>query len=193
MGTVLSAAKRSINKFNIEERAHKVLSKEKPTPAPKHPKDVKIFQKALKENPESSMLKQHTDHDERLKHVYLESYDVGPDHRTEKSDPSKPLPLNRSAVEPPIYGFHEPNHVPYGKCTLKQAIEFIEEYNKDKQMNNANAIANKYKLSEETTSAILEHFRVFQVYVPPKLENKSPLDLLQTAEKASRTIKIGDK
>jgi len=36
MGKVFSVVRRKANRFNVENRAHRVISKEKPTPAPKH-------------------------------------------------------------------------------------------------------------------------------------------------------------
>lgn len=40
MGKVLSVIQRKANRFNIESRAHKLISKDKPTPAPKHPSTI---------------------------------------------------------------------------------------------------------------------------------------------------------
>jgi NADH dehydrogenase [ubiquinone] 1 alpha subcomplex assembly factor 4 len=40
MGKVLSVIKRKVNRFNVENRAHRVISKDKPTPAPKYPSTI---------------------------------------------------------------------------------------------------------------------------------------------------------
>uniref|UniRef100_A0A6M2DUF3 Protein NDUFAF4 homolog n=1 Tax=Xenopsylla cheopis TaxID=163159 RepID=A0A6M2DUF3_XENCH len=195
MGIVFSAAKRSLNSINIEERVHRVISKEKPTAAPKHAKDVKTLKKIISDNPETlnSMLKPNVEHEERLKHVYLESYDEVVDQNKNKADPSKPLPSNRSPVDLPEFGYHEPNKIAYGKCTLKQVLDFLEAHNQDQELNNAKAIASKYKLNEEVTSNIIKYFKIFEVYIPPKAKRKNAHDLLATAREAAKTVKIGDK
>lgn len=45
---IYSIIRREINTYNIEKRAHKIISKDKPTPAPMHPSHVKELQR-LKE------------------------------------------------------------------------------------------------------------------------------------------------
>jgi len=40
MGKVLSVIQRQVNRFNIENRAHRVISKDKPIPAPKYPSTI---------------------------------------------------------------------------------------------------------------------------------------------------------
>lgn len=48
MGKVLSVATRPFRNFNIENRAHKIISKEKPTPAPLHAANLKEAERILK-------------------------------------------------------------------------------------------------------------------------------------------------
>lgn len=47
MGKVLSTITRPLRNFNIESRAHKVISKSKPTPAPIHEASLKEAEKLL--------------------------------------------------------------------------------------------------------------------------------------------------
>ena len=63
---------RPIQRFNIESRTEKILSQEKPTPAPKYQTDIDLLEKIRHENPEifeetrnrNSLL------DQRLKQVW---------------------------------------------------------------------------------------------------------------------------
>ena len=77
MGKTLSKLRgqmitRPIQRFNIESRTEKILSQEKPTPAPKYQTDIDLLQKIRHENPEileetrnrNSLL------DQRLKQVW---------------------------------------------------------------------------------------------------------------------------
>lgn len=47
MGQVGSMISRRANRWNAENRAHKIIGKDKPTPAPKYPSNLKEIQKAL--------------------------------------------------------------------------------------------------------------------------------------------------
>lgn len=48
MGKVFSIASKPFREFNIESRAHKVISKGKPTPAPKYKSDELDYERILK-------------------------------------------------------------------------------------------------------------------------------------------------
>jgi NADH dehydrogenase [ubiquinone] 1 alpha subcomplex assembly factor 4 len=48
MGKVLSLMGRPLRNYNIENRAHKIISKEKPTPAPKHKSDQIDYERMMK-------------------------------------------------------------------------------------------------------------------------------------------------
>lgn len=48
MGKVVSVLSRPIKNFNVESRAHKVISKEKPLPAPLHKASKKELENLLK-------------------------------------------------------------------------------------------------------------------------------------------------
>lgn len=48
MGKVLSIVSKSIKNYNVENRAHKIISKEKPAPAPKHKADIDEYERILK-------------------------------------------------------------------------------------------------------------------------------------------------
>lgn len=41
MGKVLSVIQRKVYRFNAENRAHRIISKDKPTPAPRYPSTIK--------------------------------------------------------------------------------------------------------------------------------------------------------
>lgn len=47
MGKVLSVASRKANRFNVENRAHRVLDLDKPQAAPKFESNIRDYQKVL--------------------------------------------------------------------------------------------------------------------------------------------------
>lgn len=48
MGKALSTIANPFKNFNLESRAHKVISQPKPIPAPKHKKDQLDFERLMK-------------------------------------------------------------------------------------------------------------------------------------------------
>lgn len=48
MGKVLSVGAREVRNFNVENRAHKVISQSKPKPAPKYEANVKELERVLR-------------------------------------------------------------------------------------------------------------------------------------------------
>lgn len=47
MGKVMSVAARKANRFNVENRAHRVLEREKPIPAPKYESNLRDMERTL--------------------------------------------------------------------------------------------------------------------------------------------------
>jgi NADH dehydrogenase [ubiquinone] 1 alpha subcomplex assembly factor 4 len=77
MGKVLSLMGRPLRNYNIENRAHKIISKEKPTPAPKHKSDQIDYERMMKEYPEAfeESQQKHEQLNKYLKDVYVQSHD----------------------------------------------------------------------------------------------------------------------
>ena len=48
MGKVMSVMGRQVQRFNVENRAHKVISQDKATAAPKYKSNIKDLDKVLK-------------------------------------------------------------------------------------------------------------------------------------------------
>lgn len=48
MGKVMSVITRPIKNYNVEHRAHRIISKEKPTAAPHYQSDIEQVEKLLK-------------------------------------------------------------------------------------------------------------------------------------------------
>lgn len=70
----------------------------------------------------------------------------------EAENPERPLPLNRKIVEDFDYGFKEPEKVPLGRVTLRNALKFINDNQSNPKEYSAVKIANEYLLPEETVS-----------------------------------------
>lgn len=53
-----------------------------------------------------------------------------------------------------------------GRCTLRQAIQFISDHQQNPNEWTAERISNEFKLKKENTDNILQFFRLFAVHIP---------------------------
>ncbi|KAJ4433538.1 hypothetical protein ANN_15847 [Periplaneta americana] len=77
MGKVLSVMQRKANRFNVENRAHKVISMEKPKPAPRYPSTEQELETLKADYPQflEQQYKKDSKLDDRLKQVFVRSQD----------------------------------------------------------------------------------------------------------------------
>ncbi|XP_055906918.1 protein NDUFAF4 homolog [Eupeodes corollae] len=169
MGKVVSKMGRAINRFNVENRAHRVLERDKPTAAPKFDSNIQDLKRALELDPMlvEKLNKKDSHLDDRLKNVYVTSEDryIDYDLKRPQSD-DRTLPLDRKIVEDFEYGFKEPVRVTPGRCTLRQAMKFITDHQGDPNLWTPKKIAADYKIKEEVVEKIVSHFMSFQIYIP---------------------------
>uniref|UniRef100_A0A8D8D2R8 Protein NDUFAF4 homolog n=1 Tax=Culex pipiens TaxID=7175 RepID=A0A8D8D2R8_CULPI len=168
MGVVQSLVSRQFNKFNVENRAQKIISQDKPKPAPKFDSNLRDLERVLQEYPELVNKQNKKDEllDDNLKQVYVTSTRSEP---TRQRQLEYALPLDRSAVDDFEFGHLEPQKVSKGRCTLRQAMEFISNHQTDPSQWTAAAISKRYDLKESLVNDILKHFKPFELHLP---ENK---------------------
>lgn len=168
----MTKAIRPIKSFNIENRAHRVISKEKPTPAPRYPENLEDLKRTLEADPDidEKLDRKDEDLDERLKEVYVTSHGKPEDDVTkelkDKKSKERSLPQDRKLVEDFDFGFKEPEKLRYGKTTIRHAINFISAHQINPEEVTAAKIAVEYKMREEDVATILKYFRTFEVYIP---------------------------
>lgn len=167
MGKVLSIVSRQANKFNVENRAQKVISQAKPKPAPKFESNLRDLERVLQEYPEIVSTQNKKDEllDDNLKQVFVTSTRTEP---TRQKQTEQALPLDRSAVDDFEYGHMEPEKVSKGRCTLRQAMEFISKHQTDPSRWTSAEISAHYDMKESLVSDILKHFKPFELHVPEK-------------------------
>ncbi|XP_017483798.1 PREDICTED: protein NDUFAF4 homolog isoform X2 [Rhagoletis zephyria] len=157
MGKVMSMLARKANRFNVENRAHRVLERDKPVPAPKYESNIQDMQRALELDPQlvEKLNKKDQALDDRLKNVYVTSEDRFIDYASQRADPSKPLPLSRKTPQDFEYGYREPTRVAAGCCTLRQAMQFITDHQSDSSLWTKQRIAADYKLKEDVVELLM--------------------------------------
>ncbi|EDV42176.1 uncharacterized protein Dana_GF17139 [Drosophila ananassae] len=176
MGQLASKVIRKANRFNVENRAHRVLEREKPTPAPKFDSNLRDMERTLELDPKfvDKLNAKDATLDSRLKDVYVTSQDrfikrVQERQAAEAAADTKEervLPKDRKTPEDFEYGYLEPTRVTPGRCTLRQALQFINDHQLDPESWPVNKIANEYKLKEPHVENILHYFKTFNVYIP---------------------------
>lgn len=171
MGALVSKALRPIKSFNIENRAHRVISKEKPNVAPSYPSTIEELKRIKKVEPniDEKLDKKNVPLDQRLKEVYVTSFGRPEDDVTKEiknQNVDRPLPVNRSLVPDFDFGLKEPDKVPYGKTTLRQAIDFISSHQVNPTEVTAAKIAHEYNMKVEDVENILKYFKTYEVYLP---------------------------
>ncbi|CAH2231906.1 jg11073 [Pararge aegeria aegeria] len=162
---------RPIKSFNIENRAHRVISKEKPTVAPSYPSTVEELKRIREVDPDIDvkLAQKDPELDERLKDVYVTSLGRPEDDVTkEKQGQSakRLLPQDRKAPPDFDFGLKEPEKVPYGRTTLRHAIDYISSHQTNPEEVTAEKIAFEYKLKVEDVENILKYFKTYEVYLP---------------------------
>jgi len=184
---------RPIKNYNVESRAFKVISKDKPTPAPTYPSLEKVMRE----------IKNGKDHDpflpvtcirlgmriwmclplfstladpellnkgklsaaeiKNLSQVYVTSTGDNPVIKSKQK-----LPDDRHTHEEFLYGYQEPIKIPLGKVSLRQLLELLEKHAANPVKNSPEVLSVEYKLDLQTTQNVVEYFRTFRVYLQPK-------------------------
>ena len=98
---------------------------------------------------------------------------------------TRPLPQNTDAVEESEFGYLEPAVPITGKCSIKEAMQFISEYQKAPQENTLNALSEKYQMDIPVMSNITTHFQMLNV----QMEEKKALS---TGKKLKAKLKLPD-
>lgn len=189
MGKVYSLLTRPIRTFNIANRAEKIISREKPVRAPQYAYAEK--QKKLSDEVNPNFLKEHyrkdMQLDQRLKDVFVTSTDPEKVIESTKEE-QRPLPQNRHTPDEFIFDFYEPTMIPVGKCSMKQAMQFIWHHQHDPATHNSENIAAEYKIDKKVVDDILKHFKLYKTVTldsPEKLDD--PLqDMIDQAREAKR-------
>ncbi|XP_074471710.1 NADH dehydrogenase [ubiquinone] 1 alpha subcomplex assembly factor 4 [Sebastes fasciatus] len=163
---------RMFRNFNLENRVHREISKEKPRAAPRH--DTGLPQPSSSTDAETVNQK----NDPLLallKSVYVESTDPDP----AAAEASKDVTVGKYAERRPLryslpgnpYGMVELTDVPKGKLTIAETLKALSSHQRQPETWTPGKIAQEYCLDPKDTRALLEFFIPFQVQIiPPKTE-----------------------
>ncbi|XP_076021902.1 NADH dehydrogenase [ubiquinone] 1 alpha subcomplex assembly factor 4 [Genypterus blacodes] len=172
---------RLVRNFNLENRVHRELSRQKPSAAPRHTAPGLTAPAAEPElsATENMMGSIHNKNDPLLKlleSVYVESKDPEAPKKTAVGKAAERRPLKFTLPSDP-YGLLDLDDVPKGKLTIAEALKALSSHQQQPHTWTAETVAQEYELSEKDTRALLEFFMPFQVeIIPPKKEKAKQIE-----------------
>ncbi|NWV13781.1 NDUF4 factor, partial [Ptilonorhynchus violaceus] len=161
---------RVFRNFNVENRASREISKEKPTPAPRHPT---ARPDAMADSPEikEDVLRKDDRFLTLLKDVYVESRD--PPVRVKDGEH---LPCKQEEKRLTKLGHLEAldvKKVSKGKISIVEALTLLNNHKLQPQIWTAEKIAAEYSLELKEVNSLLEFFVPFTVQEFPKKTKKA--------------------
>lgn len=161
---------RMMRNFNLENRVHREISRDKPRAAPWHTGGAPAATDAFEANiPVNSVHEKNASLLSHLKSLYVESTDPEQTSRQALGGPeAERRPLKYSLPGEQL-GLVELTDVPKGKVTLVEALKALSSHQNQPQTWTAEKIAQEYSLDLKDTKALVEFFIPFQVQIiPPK-------------------------
>uniref|UniRef100_A0A3B5KMA4 NADH dehydrogenase [ubiquinone] 1 alpha subcomplex assembly factor 4 n=1 Tax=Xiphophorus couchianus TaxID=32473 RepID=A0A3B5KMA4_9TELE len=157
---------RMFRNYNVENRALREISKEKPRSAPRHA--TTATPSAVSSEVAELVMKKNESLLEHLRSVYVESTDptAAPEVRLSKEADRRPL---RVSLPGSAFGLPELTDVPKGKLTLAEALTALGSHQHQPRTWSAEKIAQEYCLELQDTKSVVEFFIPFKVeIIPPK-------------------------
>lgn len=106
---------------------------------------------------------------ENLKHIKVKVDVISSSHNVkieseESREEARKLPIDR--VKPPLYqmGMKDPEKVPVGKVSLREAIDMVRGHALDPETFNVKYLAEFHEMREEDVFNILDRFKTYEVY-----------------------------
>lgn len=165
---------RMFRNFNLENRVHREISRDKPLSAPRHPtpsaavpSTPSVPSAAGPEGP-GGMTEKHAPLLEHLRSLYVESTDPAEQQSSRQEDVAQAerRPLLYSVPGDQL-GLTELTDVPKGKLTLVEALKALSSHQQQPNTWTAERLANEYSLELRDCKALLQHFSPFRVQIIP--------------------------
>ncbi|KAG7461418.1 NADH dehydrogenase [ubiquinone] 1 alpha subcomplex assembly factor 4 [Solea senegalensis] len=157
---------RMFRNFNLEDRAFREISKEKPQAAPRHA--VKEAPSAAASDGETLVHQRNDPLLNLLRSVYVESTDP-----PAAAEASNEVTHGKDAARRPlkftlpgdVFGLAELTDVPKGKLTIAEALKALSSHQRQPRTWTPGKIAQEYSLDLTDTKALVEFFIPFQVKI----------------------------
>ena len=117
----------------------------------------------LAEGPSSDLLRKNDSLLERMDQIKITSQGDNPDVKSARKLPED---RGRSNLQLSIYGQTEPAKIPIGRMSMKQVVESLVDYSKDREAWTAPRIANTYRIDAEKARNLTHYYQVFDIHLP---------------------------
>ncbi|MEE6475875.1 hypothetical protein FKM82_010883 [Ascaphus truei] len=163
---------RVFRNFNLENRAHRVIGKEKPAAAPLHPPTEEALQAMRASNAEIQDKMNRKDNIllSRLQEVYVASSDPPAQVTNEvvqsaKEECRRPQLTMKSGP----FSSVDVENVPMGKISILEALTLLNNHKHSPDTWTAEKVASEYNLELKDSESLLQYFIPFDVkIIPPK-------------------------
>ncbi|KAM8954268.1 NADH dehydrogenase [ubiquinone] 1 alpha subcomplex assembly factor 4 [Pelodytes ibericus] len=164
---------RVVKNFNLENRTHRLIGKDKPRAAPLHPSTEEAHRSLLAKHPDiqETVYKKDDQLLSRLKDVYVDSTDPSHEVKNEVSHPSEQEEhrLPKLTMRSVPFDLLNVNSIPNGKISIMEALLVLSNHKRFPDTWTAEKIAKDYNLEIKDSQALLEYFIPFDVkIIPPK-------------------------
>ncbi|KAI7789994.1 NADH dehydrogenase [ubiquinone] 1 alpha subcomplex assembly factor 4 isoform X2 [Triplophysa rosa] len=162
---------RVITNFNLENRAHREISKLKPRAAPRHPTSESLPQHNTAGNMTEDINQRNDPLLSMLKNVYVESKDPvsqGEDVSTvNKAKQETERRLLKFSLPGDPYGICDVTDVPKGKLTLVEALTVLNNHKQLPKTWTTEKMSQEYSLDPKDAKALVDFFIPFDVKIIP--------------------------
>ena len=141
--------------------------------APKHVPTEKYLLELIEKHPEIMEQVKRTPQEiiEGAKQIKVNTMTVAADFNVKQEtdatrDAASLLPHKRRKVLLAEMGVKDPDQVPVGKVSLREAIHMISAHRDDPEKYSVETIAGIHDMKSEDVFSIVDHFKLFQVYHP---------------------------
>ncbi|KAM9316624.1 NADH dehydrogenase [ubiquinone] 1 alpha subcomplex assembly factor 4 [Gastrophryne carolinensis] len=156
---------RALRNFNVENKAHRLIGREKLDAAPMHPGTKEALAGLASRHPE--IKKEINKKDDallsRLKDVYVASTDPSEAKQAVQPSESEEFRAPRQTLNSDM------DSIPKGRISVVEVLTILNNHKQSPKTWTAEKIAKEYTLNIKDTQALLEYFRTFDLHlVPPK-------------------------
>jgi len=114
-------------------------------------------------DPASELLRKNDNLLERMDQLKITSQGDNPEI---KAYTARRMPEDRTALQKSIYGQTEPEKIPIGRMSMKQVVEALVDYSRDREEFTASAISQSYRIDAEKAKNLTYYYQVFDIHLP---------------------------
>ncbi|CAF1262493.1 unnamed protein product [Adineta steineri] len=182
MGGAVSRGTRFLRMYNIDNRVDKVLSKEKPIPAPRHPSIEQSIDIESNIAPEAI----HKKNKQLVNYLHdVKVYSSGDNPVIRRvgdtsSHPTIPPLLNRldDALDENspdgAFGYVEPQRIPPGRISLRQFLAYLQQHRDSPEEYSIERFSDMYTIKPETAKKVFKYHSLLALQEFTRQQSKAP-------------------